>query len=133
MPKNANIICVGSLMKIRKYYVIFVYTLQVKMGKMEKKKENHATKVTKNQTTKIWDERSIFLVLSLHANVINFCVLFCLLTLGHKNWWRLWGCSNSWYSYEPNRPPRRMAGVPRKLCHAFTRGSLYWLCKRSRS
>ena len=30
------------------------------MGKTEKKqKENHATKVTKNQKTKIWDERNI--------------------------------------------------------------------------
>ena len=35
-------------MKIRKYYVIFVYILQGKKGKTEKKqKENHATKVTK--------------------------------------------------------------------------------------
>ena len=35
-------------MKIRKYYVIFVYILQGKMGKTEKNwKENHATKVNK--------------------------------------------------------------------------------------
>ena len=34
--------------KIRKYYVIFVYILQGKMGKIEIKwKENHATKLTK--------------------------------------------------------------------------------------
>ena len=47
-------------MKIRKYYVIFVYILQGKMGKTEKnRKENHATKVTKipkKQQMKIWDE-----------------------------------------------------------------------------
>ena len=49
-------------MKIRKYYAIFVYILQ---GKTEKTgNENHATKVTKientkNQKTKIWDERNI--------------------------------------------------------------------------
>ena len=35
--------------KIRKYYVIFVYILQGKMGKTEKRKENHATEVTKRQ------------------------------------------------------------------------------------
>ena len=36
--------------KIRKYYVIFVYILQGKMGKKEKKwKENQATKVTKRR------------------------------------------------------------------------------------
>ena len=40
-------------MKLRKYYVIFVYILQGKMGKTEKKwKENHATKVTKIPKTK---------------------------------------------------------------------------------
>ena len=34
--------------KLQKYYVIFVYILQDKMGKTEKtRKENHATKVTK--------------------------------------------------------------------------------------
>ena len=33
-----------NVTKIRKYYVIFVYILQGKMGK--KRKENHATKVT---------------------------------------------------------------------------------------
>ena len=39
--------------KIQKYYVIFVYILQDKMGKMEKnRKENHATKVTKIPETK---------------------------------------------------------------------------------
>ena len=39
--------------KIRKYYVIFVYILQGKMGETEKKrKENHATKVTKIPKTK---------------------------------------------------------------------------------
>ena len=44
-----------EVMKIQKYYVIFVYILQGKMGKTEK----NATKVTKNQKTKIWDERNI--------------------------------------------------------------------------
>ena len=39
--------------KIQKYYVILVYILQEKMGKMEKKrKENYATKVTKISITK---------------------------------------------------------------------------------
>ena len=39
--------------KIQKYYVIFVYILQGKMGKTEKKlKENHTTKVTKIPKTK---------------------------------------------------------------------------------
>ena len=38
--------------KIRKYYVIFVYILQGTMGKTEKRKENHATKVTKIPKTK---------------------------------------------------------------------------------
>ena len=40
-------------MKLRKYYVIFVYILQGKMAKTEKnRKENHATKVTKIPKTK---------------------------------------------------------------------------------
>ena len=39
-----------EVMKIQKYYVLFVYILQ---GKTEKKqKENHATKVTKIPKTK---------------------------------------------------------------------------------
>ena len=38
--------------KIRKYYVIFVYILQGKMGKTRKRKENHATKLTKIPKTK---------------------------------------------------------------------------------
>ena len=43
----------NKVTKIRKYYVIFVYILQGKMGKMEiKQKENHATKVTKILKTK---------------------------------------------------------------------------------
>ena len=38
----------------------FVYILQGKMGNTEKKrKENCAATVTKNQNTKIWDERNI--------------------------------------------------------------------------
>ena len=46
-------------MEIQKYYVIFVYILQGKIGKTEKnRKENYATKVTKNQKMKIWDERN---------------------------------------------------------------------------
>ena len=41
-------------MKLQKYYLIFVYILQGKMGKTEKnRKENHATKVTKIPKTKI--------------------------------------------------------------------------------
>ena len=43
----------NEVTKIQKYYVIFVYILQDKMGKMEKnRKENHATKVTKIPETK---------------------------------------------------------------------------------
>ena len=39
--------------KIQKYYVIFAYILQGKMGMMEKnRKENHTTKVTKIPKTK---------------------------------------------------------------------------------
>ena len=39
--------------KLQKYYVIFVYILQGKMGKTEKnQKEDHATKVTKIPKTK---------------------------------------------------------------------------------
>ena len=42
-----------EVMKIQKYYVIFVYILQGKMGKMEKHwNENHTTKVTKIPKTK---------------------------------------------------------------------------------
>ena len=43
-------------MKMWKYYVIFVYILQGKMGKTEKnwEKKNHATKVTKTPKTKRW-------------------------------------------------------------------------------
>ena len=37
--------------KIGIYYIIFVYILQGKMGKTEKNREKHATKVTK-----IWDD-----------------------------------------------------------------------------
>ena len=45
--------------KMQKYYIIFVYILQGKMGKTEKtQKEDHATKVTKNQKKKIWDEQN---------------------------------------------------------------------------
>ena len=50
--------------KIQKNYVVFVHILQGKMGKMEKWKEHHATKVTKIPKTKrqkIWDERNISL------------------------------------------------------------------------
>ena len=48
--------------KLWKYYVIFVYILQRKIGKTWKnRKGNHATKVTKipKTKTKIWDERNI--------------------------------------------------------------------------
>ena len=42
-----------EITKIRKYYIIFVYILQGKMGKTEKiRKKNHATKVTKIPKTK---------------------------------------------------------------------------------
>ena len=42
------VIFFDEVMKLWKYYVIFVYILQGNRGKMEKKrKENHATKVTK--------------------------------------------------------------------------------------
>ena len=42
-----------EVMKIQKYYLIFVYILQGKMGKTEKKrKENHTTNVTKIPKTK---------------------------------------------------------------------------------
>ena len=41
-----------KVMKIRKYYVIFVYILQSKMGKTKKQKENHTTKVIKIPKTK---------------------------------------------------------------------------------
>ena len=42
-----------EVMKIRKYYITFVYILQGKMGQMGKnRKENHATKVTKIPKTK---------------------------------------------------------------------------------
>ena len=71
--------------KIQKYYIIFVYILQVKMGKMEKnRKENHATKVTKipiKQKTEIWDERnkrartwkeSSLFILKIRASVLMF-------------------------------------------------------------
>ena len=40
--------------KIRKYYAIFLYILQDKMGKRGKRKENYATKVTKIPKTKRW-------------------------------------------------------------------------------
>ena len=43
----------NEVMKITKYYVTFVYILQSKMGQTGKKrKENHATKVTKIPKTK---------------------------------------------------------------------------------
>jgi len=42
-----------KVMTIRKYYVIFLYILEGKMGKTEKNwKENPATKVTKMPKTK---------------------------------------------------------------------------------
>jgi hypothetical protein len=42
-----------EITKTRKFYVLFVYILQGKMGKTEKKwKEDHATKVTKIPKTK---------------------------------------------------------------------------------
>ena len=44
--------------KIGKYYLIFVYSSQGKWTRWKKRKENHATKVTKNQKTKIWDEQN---------------------------------------------------------------------------
>ena len=45
----------NKVMKIRKYYAIFVYILQGKMGKTEKtRKESHSTKVTKILKSKRW-------------------------------------------------------------------------------
>ena len=52
--------------KIWKYYVIFVYILQGKIGKMEKKGLKSCNQNTKNQKTKIWDERNI-----------NFIFIWC--------------------------------------------------------
>ena len=44
-------------MKVRKYYVIFVYILQGKMDKTGKnQKENHTTKQTEIPKTKLWDD-----------------------------------------------------------------------------
>ena len=46
-------------MKMRKYYVVFVYILQGKMDKTEKmdrKSHNQSDQDTKNQKTKLWDE-----------------------------------------------------------------------------
>ena len=46
--------------KLWKYYIIFVYILKGKMGKVEKnRKKIHSTKEAKNQKTKIWDEWNI--------------------------------------------------------------------------
>ena len=46
-----------EVMKLRKYYGIFVYILQGKMGKTEKnRKENHVTKVTKIPKTQKMNE-----------------------------------------------------------------------------
>ena len=54
--------CDKEVMKIQKYYVIFVYIFQGKMGKNEKKTErksrNYSDQNTKNQKTKIWDEQN---------------------------------------------------------------------------
>ena len=50
-------------MKIQKYYVIFVYILQGKMGKTEKterKSHIYSDQDTKNQKTKIWDEQNTY-------------------------------------------------------------------------
>ena len=49
----------NKYMRIQKYYVIFVYMLQDKMGKMEKNgKKIMQPKWPKYQKTKIWDERN---------------------------------------------------------------------------
>ena len=48
-------------MKLRKYYVIFVYIFQGKMGKTEKterKLRNWSDQNTKNQKAKLWDEQN---------------------------------------------------------------------------
>ena len=64
-----------KVMKIRKYYVIFVYILQGKMGKTEKnRKENHATRVTKLPKTK----RQIY---EMNETEMN---LYSQLTIFHK-------------------------------------------------
>ena len=51
--------------KIPKYYIIFVYILQGKMGKTEKterKSSNYSEQNTKDQKTKLWDERNIIVI-----------------------------------------------------------------------
>ena len=48
-------------MKLQKYYTIFVHILQGKMGKtkkVERKLHNYKDQNTKNQKTKIGDERN---------------------------------------------------------------------------
>ena len=42
--------------KILKYWAIFVYILQGKMGKSKRKSRNWSDQNTKNQKTEIWDE-----------------------------------------------------------------------------
>ena len=44
------------------------------MGKKKKWKENHATKVTKNQKTKIWDERNLRNKSSPSEKISTHCV-----------------------------------------------------------
>ena len=51
IPFSFLVILGDEVTKIQKYYVIFVYILQDKMGKMEIK-ENYSTKVTKIPKTK---------------------------------------------------------------------------------
>ena len=48
-----------EVMKIQKYYVIFVCILLGKMGNTKKTEGKFRSKKTKNQKTKIWDERNI--------------------------------------------------------------------------
>ena len=58
-----------EVMKIQKYYVIFVYILQGKMGKAENNgKENQATKVTKIPK----DENMEWTKLSQHKHFLAF-------------------------------------------------------------
>ena len=62
--------------KLRKYYVIFVYILQGKMGKMngKKRKENHATKVTKIPKTK----RQKYVMNETYINQKSYSLICCL-------------------------------------------------------
>ena len=50
----------NEVTKIQKYYVIFVYILQGKMEKTERKSRKQSDENTKNQKMKIRDEQNIY-------------------------------------------------------------------------